>query len=77
MGKSRPFFAAAAEAMHRILINRARDRKRYKRGGDRKRLDLDQIELALETGDKQLLALDEALAELLDRLGLGSFRLRP
>ena len=34
------FFVAAAEAMRRILINRARDRKRLKRGGDRVRLDL-------------------------------------
>jgi RNA polymerase sigma factor (TIGR02999 family) len=41
------FFAAAAEAMRRILLNRARDRKRLKRGGDRQRIDLDQIELAL------------------------------
>ena len=37
------FFAAAAEAMRRILINRARDRKRLKRGGGRKRIDLDLL----------------------------------
>src|SRR5436305_7923082 len=39
------FFAAAAEAMRRILIDRARDRKRLKRGGDacRKRLDLESL----------------------------------
>ena len=36
------FFAAAAEAMRRILINRARDKKRLKRGGGRRRMDLDQ-----------------------------------
>jgi RNA polymerase sigma factor (TIGR02999 family) len=58
------FFAAAAEAMRRILLNRARDKQRLKRGGGRKRLDLDQIEIAQDTEDDQLLALDEALAQL-------------
>jgi RNA polymerase sigma factor (TIGR02999 family) len=58
------FFAAAAEAMRRILLNRARDKKRVKRGGDRSRVDLDQIEIALETPDDQLIALDEALTQL-------------
>src|SRR6516164_1805686 len=37
------FFAAAAEAMRRILINRARDKKRLKRGGASLRVDLDQV----------------------------------
>lgn len=55
------FFAAAAEAMRRILLNRARDKKRVKRGGKRPRVDLDQIEIALDTNDEQLIALDEAL----------------
>ena len=58
------FFAAAAEAMRRILLNRARDKQRVKRGGDRRRVDLDQIEYALDTSDEQLIALDEALTEL-------------
>ena len=58
------FFAAAAEAMRRILINRARDKKRAKRGGERRRVDLDRIEIALDTSDEQLLALDEALTQL-------------
>lgn len=58
------FFAAAAEAMRRILINRARDRSRQKRGGDGQRLDLGQIEVALDTPDEDLLAVDEALAQL-------------
>jgi len=58
------FFAAAAEAMRRILLNRARDKKRAKRGGERPRVDLDQIEIALDTSDEQLLALDEALTQL-------------
>src|SRR5262249_8142550 len=58
------FFASAAEAMRRILINRARDKKRLKRGGGRQRIDLDHIELAMETDDGELLALDEALDRL-------------
>ena len=57
------FFAAAAEAMRRILLNRARDKKRDKRGGDRLRVDLDHIELALDTSDEQLIALDDALTQ--------------
>src|SRR5437660_2625155 len=58
------FFAAAAEAMRRILLNRARDKKRIKRGGERRRVDLDQLEIALDTSDEQLIALDEALTQL-------------
>jgi RNA polymerase sigma factor (TIGR02999 family) len=58
------FFAAAAESMRRILLNRARDRHRLKRGGDRRRISLDQVELALDSSDEQLIALDEALALL-------------
>ena len=58
------FFAAAAEAMRRILIDRARDRKRLKRGGGRRRvqIDLDNL-LAAPPGD-DVLALDEALTAL-------------
>jgi RNA polymerase sigma factor (TIGR02999 family) len=58
------FFAAAAEAMRRILINRARDRGRLKRGGNQRPINLDQIEVALDTPDEDLLALDEALQQL-------------
>jgi RNA polymerase sigma factor (sigma-70 family) len=58
------FFAAAAEAMRRILINRARDKRREKRGGGRRRVDLDAIEIALDTPPEDLLALDEALEQL-------------
>jgi RNA polymerase sigma factor (TIGR02999 family) len=58
------FFAAAAEAMRRILLNRARDKQRLKRGGGRKRFDLDQIEIARDSEDGQLIALDEALTQL-------------
>ena len=58
------FFAAAAEAMRRILLNRARDKQRLKRGGGAKRLDLDQVEVAQDPEDGQLIALDEALIQL-------------
>jgi RNA polymerase sigma factor (TIGR02999 family) len=60
----RHFFAAAAEAMRRILINRARDKHRLKRGGVRKKVDLDRIEASLETPPEDLLAFDEALEKL-------------
>jgi RNA polymerase sigma factor (TIGR02999 family) len=56
------FFAAAAEAMRRILIDHARRRKRAKRGGDRERVDLSDI--AVPDPDDRLLALDEALTSL-------------
>ena len=58
------FFSAAAEAMRRILINRARDKQRQKRGGGRRRIELDEIQLALDTPSDQLLALDEAMQHL-------------
>src|SRR3954465_5411950 len=59
------FFAAAAEAMRRILIDRARHKQTRKAGGGRRRLDLDDIEPALEEeGGDRLLALDEALRRL-------------
>jgi RNA polymerase sigma factor (TIGR02999 family) len=58
------FFAAAAESMRRILINRARDANRQKRGGSLRRVDLDTIEIALDTPADDLLAVDEALEQL-------------
>jgi RNA polymerase sigma factor (TIGR02999 family) len=58
------FFAAAAEAMRRILVERARAKATLKRGGKGHRLDLDQVELACNDRAHELLALDEALAEL-------------
>ena len=58
------FFAAAAEAMRRILLNRARDKARLKRGGDRRKIDLDRIEIALDTRAEDLIALDEAMQQL-------------
>ena len=61
----RHFFAAAAEAMRRILIDRARHKQTRKAGGGRRRLDLDAIEPALgEANGDRLLALDEALRRL-------------
>lgn len=60
----RHFFAAAAEAMRRILINRARDKRRLKRGGGAARVNLDSIELAWDTPSEELVALDEALGQL-------------
>ena len=59
------FFTAAAEAMRRILIDRARHKQTGKAGGGHRRFDVDEIEPALaeENGDR-LLALDEALRQL-------------
>ena len=59
------FFAAAAEAMRRILIDRARDRKRLKRGGGRSRQELD-LELILEddAAADDVIDLDEAIGRL-------------
>ena len=55
------FFAVAATAMRRILVNHARDRSRIKRGGDRTRVD-DADPVAVEPGDRiDLIALDEAM----------------
>jgi RNA polymerase sigma factor (TIGR02999 family) len=56
------FFAAAAEAMRRILIDRARARSSLKRGGGRRRVAMDGV--ASPDPDERLLALDEALTQL-------------
>src|SRR5262245_59303641 len=58
------FFAAAAEAMRRILIDQARAKRSEKRGGTHKRLDIDAIDLATTATPDQLLALDDTLAKL-------------
>jgi RNA polymerase sigma factor (TIGR02999 family) len=60
----RHFFAAAAEAMRRILVESARRRHSLKRGGGRERHSVDPDELAAAEPDAQLLALDEALGRL-------------
>jgi RNA polymerase sigma factor (TIGR02999 family) len=58
------FFAAAAEAMRRIVINRARDKKRLKRGGNFHRVEFDDVAISLDSPDEDLVALDDALVEL-------------
>jgi len=58
------FFAAAAESMRRILIDNARRRGRVKRGGGRKRVDLDDVDLVSAAGPDELLVIDEAIAKL-------------
>jgi RNA polymerase sigma factor (TIGR02999 family) len=58
------FFAAAAEAMRRILIENARRKKRVKHGGDRQRVDLLDQDLVVHDSPDELLALDAALAKL-------------
>jgi RNA polymerase sigma factor (TIGR02999 family) len=57
------FFAAAAEAMRRILVDHARRKTSEKRGGDRKRQDLDAQQLAIPEVREDLIALDEALTK--------------
>ncbi|MHC4326257.1 MAG: sigma-70 family RNA polymerase sigma factor [Planctomycetota bacterium] len=61
------FFAAAAEAMRRILIDNARRKQRLKRGGDRQKIDFNDIEPAVEAPSDDLIALDEALVRLAKR----------
>jgi RNA polymerase sigma factor (TIGR02999 family) len=58
------FFGAAAEAMRRILVDRAREKKALKRGGGLERVDVDAIELPSPMPDDELLVLDEALDRL-------------
>jgi RNA polymerase sigma factor (TIGR02999 family) len=58
------FFTAAAEAMRRILIDRARSKGRVKRGRGAVRLELNELDLASPPPDEDLLALDEALGRL-------------
>ena len=58
------FFAAAAEAMRRVLVNHARDRNRLKRGGGRNRVDLDRLTGPAAATDDDLLELDDALDRL-------------
>jgi RNA polymerase sigma factor (TIGR02999 family) len=57
------FFAAAAEAMRRILVESARRKKRLKRGGDRQREMFDEAALAAPAEDERLLELDAALEQ--------------
>jgi RNA polymerase sigma factor (TIGR02999 family) len=57
------FFAAAAEAMRRILVEQARRKQRGRHGGGQRRVELDK-QLALARGGERILALDEALTRL-------------
>ena len=71
------FFAAAAEAMRRILVDQARRKQSGKRGGDRRRLELDAAAQLMEPDNQaadDLLALDEALKEF-ERVEPGKARL--
>ena len=58
------FFAAAAEAMRRILVENARRKKSSKHGGDKLKVDLNHGELAIEEPSEDLIALDEAMTRL-------------
>ena len=55
------FFRVTAEAMRRILIDHARQKRRIRHGGDRERVPLSDVEVAAEAPAEELLALDEAL----------------
>jgi RNA polymerase sigma factor (TIGR02999 family) len=58
------FFAAAAEAMRRILVDNAHRKKSLKRGGDRKRVELSDIDPAMRSPEDDLIALNETLDQL-------------
>jgi len=72
------FFAAAAEAMRRILVDNARRKNSLKHGGDRQRVGLDELHLAVDVPDSDLLLLNEALQKLerKDRLKANLMKLR-
>jgi RNA polymerase sigma factor (TIGR02999 family) len=72
------FFAAAAEAMRRILIESARSKAREKRGGNWHRVDFEELDVMTSVSPDQLLALDEALMRLaaLDHLAGELVKLR-
>jgi len=72
------FFAAAAEAMRRILVENARRKKRAKHGGGLKRLDIAKLDVALSTDDETILLVNEALEKLMqvDAVGAKLIQLR-
>jgi RNA polymerase sigma factor (TIGR02999 family) len=60
------FFMAAAQAMRRILIERARQKSRLKRGGDQQRVPLEELDLATNADSETLLLVEEAMERLAD-----------
>lgn len=58
------FFAAAAQAMRRILVDHARRKARVKHGGGQQRMDLEELSLAEPTPDEKILLVNEALEQL-------------
>jgi RNA polymerase sigma factor (TIGR02999 family) len=72
------FFAAAAEAMRRILVDNARRKKRERHGGGLKRVDIAKLDVALSTNDETILLVDEALEKLaqVDEMGAKLIKLR-
>jgi len=61
------FFAAAAEAMRRILVENARRKGRLKRGGERERVNLEDVEARADRDEETILAVDEALEQLVSQ----------
>jgi len=72
------FFAAAAEAMRRILVERARSKARDKHGGEWERVDFEKLDVTTSVSPDQLVALDDALTRLatLDHLAGELVKLR-
>ncbi len=66
------FFGAAAQAMRRILVDAARQRKSEKRGGGWQRIPLEQVDALQNATPDELLILDEALQELANEDSLGA-----
>jgi RNA polymerase sigma factor (TIGR02999 family) len=58
------FFAAAAEAMRRILIDKARRKSALRHGGDQQRMDIDDLQIAMPAKDDELIAMNDALNKL-------------
>ena len=58
------FFAAAAEAMRRILVERARSKRALRHGGGQKRLNIDEVDLGSPEADDKILAMNDALEKL-------------
>jgi RNA polymerase sigma factor (TIGR02999 family) len=58
------FFAAAAEAMRRILVENARRKARIRHGGGQPHIDIETIDVADNSGDEQILAMNDALEKL-------------